>query len=54
MTIDEAIEKARNNENSFKNNHKLNLTLKKEARTMDWIVLKFQTTINIWQSGWKN
>ena len=28
MTIDEAIQRARNNENSFKNNHKLNLTLK--------------------------
>ena len=31
MTIDEAIQKARNNENSFKNNHKLNLTLKKRS-----------------------
>lgn len=29
MTIDEAIQKARDNENSFKNNHKLNLTLKR-------------------------
>ena len=28
MTIDEAIQRARDNENSFKNNHKLNLTLK--------------------------
>lgn len=31
MTIDEAIQKARDNENSFKNNHKLNLTLKKRS-----------------------
>ena len=31
MTIDEAIQKARDNENSFKNNHKLNLTLKKKS-----------------------
>lgn len=31
MTIDEAIRKARDNENSFKNNHKLNLTLKKRS-----------------------
>jgi hypothetical protein len=28
MTIDEAIQRARDNENIFKNNHKLNLTLK--------------------------
>ena len=31
MTIDEAIQKARSNENSFKNNHKLNLTLKERS-----------------------
>ena len=31
MTIDEMIQKARNNENIFKNNHKLNLTLKKRS-----------------------
>ena len=31
MTIDETIQKARNNENIFKNNHKLNLTLKKRS-----------------------
>ena len=31
MTIDEAIQKARDNENSFKNNLKLNLTLKKKS-----------------------
>ena len=31
MTIDEAIQKARDNENSFKSNHKLNLTLKKRS-----------------------
>ena len=31
MTIDEAIQKARENENIFKNNHKLNLTLKKRS-----------------------
>lgn len=31
MTIDEVIQKARDNENSFKNNHKLNLTLKKKS-----------------------
>lgn len=31
MTIDEAIQKAKNNESSFKNNHKLNLTLKKRS-----------------------
>lgn len=31
LTIDEAIEKARSNENIFKNNHKLNLTLKKRS-----------------------
>lgn len=31
MTIDEAIQRARDNENSFKNNHKLNLTLKKRS-----------------------
>ena len=31
MTIDEAIQKARDNENIFKNNHKLNLTLKKRS-----------------------
>lgn len=31
MTIDEAIEKARNNENSFRNDHKLNLTLKERS-----------------------
>lgn len=34
MTIDEAIQKARDNENSFKNNHKLNLTLKKEKSVL--------------------
>ena len=31
MKIDEAIQKARDNENSFKNNHKLNLTLKERS-----------------------
>lgn len=31
MSIDEAIQKARSNENSFKNNHKLNLTLKERS-----------------------
>ena len=31
MSIDEAIQKARGNENSFKNNHKLNLTLKERS-----------------------
>lgn len=31
MTIDETIQKARDNENSFKNNHKLNLTLKERS-----------------------
>ena len=31
MSIDEAIQKARDNENIFKNNHKLNLTLKKRS-----------------------
>lgn len=31
MTIDETIQKARNNENIFKNNHKLNLTLKERS-----------------------
>ena len=32
MTIDEMIQKARNNENIFKNNHKLNLTLKARSQ----------------------
>lgn len=31
MSIDEAIQKARSSENSFKNNHKLNLTLKERS-----------------------